>query len=868
MRQPRTIPGIGPAPCDYMLVGSQPGHEDERTGVPFTGKVGEELDRFLNGDTLPTRDQVWLTNLYSQYRGKDYVYTTADLDAERPRLAAELGHVQPKLIITLGREATRYFLGDVDMDDVHSIPWRCPDRPEITIFPTYHIAAGFRNPEAASLVTYGFGQLAAFLDGRLHERKLYDDPYQVPTYLDVTDPAFFDCYEATDISIDSEGWPSNIWSFQLSAGGGTALVIRTRHRDVVSGFIRYLHRVRPQITYHSALHDLAIGRAGGVSELLHLGFDDTAIMSYLLQVEPRGLKPLCVRHCGMRMQSYDDVMGDASVRLALDYAQALWDLEDTEWLERCQDAFWAEVDKGRRISKLPAVPKTALHKAAQRLLQARRPHKLWEDQLIDIQVAGYQRLGPMPIATLDHVPLDTALHYAARDADGTQRLKAELRPRLQAMGLEDVYQLELSTYPLIERMHYVGLLPDLAHFQGLSERLADELVDLQDRLTATTGVPTFNANSGDQVAACLFDGLGLDGGKKTTSGRFSTNDKILEALQHEHPTVELIGDIRAYRETYKLKHTFVDRLPDFVNRWPFDGRVHATFRTTSVVTGRLAASDPNILAMPKHGKFAKDFRRGWVAGPDRWLGEWDLSQIELRVLAHLSQDPTMLAIFRGERRNPDGSKIDLHAALAERIFGVKPKDQNGSKHRLPAKAINFGLPMGMTNIGLCLELRKNGVLVDEDDAQRWIDDTMALYAGVPLFMDSCVAEAKRNGYIRCLSGRIRYIGGIRSTDRRTRAEAERFSYSTKIQEGAQWLMKQAEARLWATLQDYWRRGVPVEPLVQVHDALTLEFPADLALARDLHMAMIAIMTTIPKGFSVPVETSGDYGLNWATMESF
>jgi DNA polymerase-1 len=239
-----------------------------------------------------------------------------------------------------------------------------------------------------------------------------------------------------------------------------------------------------------------------------------------------------------------------------------------------------------------------------------------------------------------------------------------------------------------------------------------------------------------------------------------------------------------------------------------------------------------------------------------------LSQIELRILAHLSQDPVMLAVFRGERRNPDGSKVDLHAALAERIFGVKPKDQDDSLHRLPAKAVNFGLPMGMTEHGLMLELRKNGVDVSVDDAARWIDETMKLYAGVRPYQQGMITEAWKKGYVRCLSGRVRYIGGIRSGDMAVRAEAERFAFSTPIQEGAQWLMKQAEASIWKDIIVHFqgqRRWT--EPLLQVHDAITLEFEADPALARDVNARMVGIMTRTPRGFSVPVETSGDWGTN-------
>ncbi len=337
---------------------------------------------------------------------------------------------------------------------------------------------------------------------------------------------------------------------------------------------------------------------------------------------------------------------------------------------------------------------------------------------------------------------------------------------------------------------------------------------------------------------------------------------------------DLVHDIREYREIYKLKNTFVDQIPEFVHRWPFDLRIHATFRITRVVTGRLAASNPNLLALPKHGKFAKRFRQGFVADAGHVICSWDLSQIELRVLAHLSQDPVLLHAFR--------NGIDLHATLAERIFGVPPSQQDESKHRLPAKAVNFGIPMGMTNIGLCLELRKNGVDVDEEDAQRWLDDTMMLYTEVGPYQQNKIAEARRYGYVTDLRGRRRYIGGMRSFDDMVRAEAERFAFATPIQAGAQSIMKRAEAYLYTDiLIPRWKRGEWVEPLIQVHDDLVIEAEGDfvqhphptkpkkfIAVPHDLtlHRELVYAMTQVPADdLSVPIETSGSMGHTWGEM---
>lgn len=881
------VRGTGPVPCSMAIVGPNPGHWEDRTGRPFCGKAGDELDRLLEVNHLPSRDKLYLTYLHKEFRDNDYEYTAEDVATAWPELQAELAKVKPRTIITMGREVTRLFLGDVDITDVEGIPWLQPDGT--VVFPVIHVSAGMRNPELSPYVVRGFQELRQYVLGKVQPRVLFDDPIPEPVYVEITDEKTLDAVTRhwtcdTKVSFDTEGWPWLPWSLQFSTEPGTAYLIRKTRGDLLQRFHRIALGRRVRMVYHSALHDIAMTRAMGIP-LGDLPFDDTMIMAYLLQLEPQGLKAGCLRHCNMKMSDYSDVVGDVGNDLARDYLVWILDAEIADY-EEAQHEELARIqatpllDKGgkpkrdkkgniryRRVTKLPSLPKTPLHRAATRVLQSKRPRQLWLDQVEDIQVAGYARLGALPEATLDHVPASVAVPYGCRDADGTGRLVPEYSRRIDQLGLRSTYDLEIATYPLLDRMQQVGIKPDLDHFADLSRLLQYEIDQLQIALEAKTW-PGFNANSGDQVANYIFDVLGLEELKQTSSGRGSTNDKILEALEREHPEHPELSTIRTYRETYKLKNTFVDRLPDFVHRWPFDGRVHTTLRTTRVVTGRLAASDPNVLAQPEHGKFATEFKRGWVAEPGHIICQWDESQVELRGLAHLSQDPVLLAVYRGEMRNPDGSLIDLHAKLAQRIFGG-PIEQYMHKcaGRLAAKAINFGIPMGMTNRGLSVELRKNGVEADEDTAQRWLDETLALYTGVAAFMEDRKEEARRNGFVRCISGRIRYIGGIRSRDDRVREEAERFAFSTPIQESATFIMKQAEKIVYEDiLVPYWKDGRWVEPLLQVHDCLKIE--AEEGMEQELNTLMTEAMTQVPRGFSVPLAVEGEYGYNMADMRSF
>jgi DNA polymerase I-like protein with 3'-5' exonuclease and polymerase domains len=749
----------------------------------------------------------------------------------------------------------------------------------------YSPGAGFHSSDISAKIAYDFAQLEGILSGDILPRRLYDDPIPVPVYQELTDLATLDevMLNATTIATDTEGWPWKPWSIQLTLYSGHAYVLLSRNQDLVRRFSEWVntHCERYRFIFHSALHDLAMLRAFGI-DTTQLVFDDTMIMAFNLQLEPKGLKPLCARWCGMKMDHYEDVMGETDTHLAQDWLRSCLENEADAHETKCQEEFirltttpWCgakgKVRVGRRLKNPPKLPKAELHKSIERCLKSARSRGLWEDQIVDRHIEARIKYGEMWEATLDHVPLRTAINYAGRDADGTYRLFPRLGERLRANGLWNTYQADLATVPLIDRMQQVGIKPDLEHFASLGLDLEREIVGIKTRLinrlegvgkTGLGGEEGFNPNSYDQVGDLLFRQYGLTSLKHTPGGKDSTNDKILEAIEKDgsvaRTTRDVVAAIREYREVYKLKFTFCDQISDFVDRWPFDGRIHTTFRITTVVTGRLAASNPNLLAMPKHGKFAKRFRQGFVSGDSTYLASWDLSQIELRVLAHLSQDPVLLNAFRTGQ--------DLHATLAQRIFGVAPKDQDGSKHRLPAKAVNFGIPMGMTNIGLCLELRKNGIDVDEDDAQRWLNETMQLYKEVPTYQQGKIAEARRYGFVTDIRGRRRYIGGIRSFDRTIQSEAERFAFATPIQAGAQEIMKEAEAYVYQNiLLPRWDHGDYVEPLIQIHDDLVLECKRSILAGLDREM--VYAMTQIPAHWlSVPIETVGEYGVNWGTME--
>lgn len=423
------VRGSGPTPSEWMMVSDYPGQKEDQLGVSLVGKTGEEVNRHLDGVNLPPRSEWFIDCLIKEWAGKDGEYTAADLERDTPEMHENLLAVRPKLICTLGRASARFFCGDVDLDEVNAMGWYMPptwagprwwktdaDRP--IVFPVYNPAAGFRAPDIQSKVWDGFRQLGFLLAEKTSPRELFHDDYagrekycRLTTQLEVSDKL----YGAKDVHIDSEGLPGRTWSLQFAMVAGEGYLIRSTDKEALAAFFWGLQRWNPVTTYHGSLHDFAImrefmtGLGIPLSILYDLRFDDTQIMAYVLQLEPIGLKPNGVRHCGMQMREYSDVIGDAQHIHATNYLVRLFDAEHKEWKARCSAEFdrinrTPLVDRAgnvrrdksgairyRRIAKAPKLPMSPLHKAAKRVLNSANPFKLWQEQGEDVLVAAYNR---------------------------------------------------------------------------------------------------------------------------------------------------------------------------------------------------------------------------------------------------------------------------------------------------------------------------------------------------------------------------------------------------------------------------------------------------------------------------------------------
>ncbi|MBZ0273515.1 DNA polymerase I [bacterium] len=399
----------------------------------------------------------------------------------------------------------------------------------------------------------------------------------------------------------------------------------------------------------------------------------------------------------------------------------------------------------------------------------------------------------------DEVDVETARDYAAEDAHVTWLLAGILDKRLDGEGMRKLFhELEMPLVEVLVSMERHGMLVDPKHFAKLSEAMTRDLALLEKRICGEAGCD-FNLNSPRQVAEVLFERLKLPTGKKTKTG-YSTDVQVLESLAPLHIVAKLMLD---YRALHKLKSTYVDTLPQLVN--PNTGRLHTSFHQSVAATGRLSSSDPNLQNIPIRTNEGRRIREGFIAAPGHRLLAADYSQVELRILAHMSHDAAMRAAFLAGG--------DIHRATAAEIFGVAP-DGVTPEMRRQAKAINFGIVYGMGAFRLA-----NDLGISRTDAQAFINAYFERFAGVRAFIDRCVESARTKGYAETIMGRRRAIPQLRSGNRNEIAFGERLAVNSPIQGSAADIIKLAMIRLHAKIRD---ERLPMAMVLQVHDELVFE----------------------------------------------
>ncbi|ARB68879.1 DNA polymerase I [Neisseria meningitidis] len=438
------------------------------------------------------------------------------------------------------------------------------------------------------------------------------------------------------------------------------------------------------------------------------------------------------------------------------------------------------------------------------------------------------------------VAIGQATEYAAQDADFALRLEAHLRAQMDEKQLEMYEKMELPVAQVLFEMERNGVQIDRAELARQSAELGAELMKLEQEAYAAAGQP-FNLNSPKQLQEILFDKMGIPtkGLKKTAKGGISTNEAVLEQLAPDYPLPKIILQNRSLA---KLKSTYTDKLPDMIS--PRDNRVHTTYAQAVAITGRLASNNPNLQNIPIRTAEGRRVRRAFTAPPGSVIVSADYSQIELRIMAHLSGDKTLIAAFQNGE--------DVHRRTAAEVFGTAPENVSPEQRRY-AKTINFGLIYGMGQYGLAKSLG-----IDNLSAKNFIDRYFARYPGVAEYMQRTKEQAAAQGFVETLFGRRLYLPDIRNKNANARAGAERAAINAPMQGTASDLIKRAmiDVSRWLVSDD-----LKSKLIMQVHDELVLEVvETELDFVKE---KLPQIMAKVGGGLlDVPLVAEVGVGENW------
>ena len=441
--------------------------------------------------------------------------------------------------------------------------------------------------------------------------------------------------------------------------------------------------------------------------------------------------------------------------------------------------------------------------------------------------------------TMREVPVELVKEYAAEDADITLQLYEKLMPLLKENGVEKLfYEIEMPLVPVLSRMEANGVRIDTENLQQISEAFGVEIHKIEEEIYKAAGMP-FNIASPKQLGEVLFEKLRIDEkAKKTKTGQYATGEDVLQKLSHKHPIIQMILD---YRSFTKLKSTYLDALPALVN--PKDKLIHTSYNQAVTATGRLSSNNPNLQNIPVRTEKGREIRRAFVPrSPEYTLLAADYSQIELRIIAHLSQDPAMVNDFNLGH--------DIHSATAAKVFHV-PMDQVTKEQRSRAKAVNFGIIYGMSAFGLAERME-----LSRSEAADIIKKYFEEYAGIKEYMNRSIALARERGYAETILGRRRYLRDINGSNSVVRGFAERNAINAPIQGSSADMIKIAMIGIHQELEHLKMQS---KMILQVHDELVFDAHLDELEALKA-IVQNKMVNALP--LSVPVIVEMNTGANW------
>lgn len=855
------VPGLGNGnQGTIMFVGEAPGENEDAGAMPFTGRAGVLLDCILQ-DLGLSRAQVWITNVVHCRPANNRTPNPQEARFCGDRwLAGEIELVRPGIIVAMGQVAVRYLTEDsrASVEHLHGIPQvrRVAHTNHAAILlPVYHPAAALHETANLRHVDSDFAVLKGLLMGERVERFQKVDAFPSPVYREAVD--YGEAVELlsqplfaldTETVRDSSG-RDMLWSIQVSSQGGTGQFIG---KEIVDQLPRdHLGRVSvipetSRVLVHNYLYD---------AQFINIPNPlDTMVMAYLLG-HPQGLKELAWRLCGMEMASYSDYTRPYRRHKALEYLTRL----NGEFLGKPEPYPLTEWDNKQRElvtrrKKPPSLNQKVRRIIADAIDKDADPYERWGQIPGQEKAVAHTLFGQLQDANLSDIPRTEAVRYASRDPDATWRVGEALWPEIIAAGQQAVLmEMDLPILPPTLSMMDNGIGVDIPRFEALGDEFLSRMREKARECAELAGGVKFNPGSSDQVAAVVYGQMGYTPARYTETGKVSTDDKELKKVKH--PVVDAIV---GYRGLSKLRGTYALRLleksrPSEFPQPPGPPRIHAQYRTTSTDTGRMSSRDPNIMAMPVRSKDGKRIREGFVAAPGNVLAAFDLSQIEMRVMAHMCGSRSMIQLFLDGR--------DIHTETTAKIFGVSLEEAKNPAMRSPVKNLGFGVIYGIGPQGLYDGMIEAGI-------EGWpagrcaelIHEYNTLYPEITRYRENQFTHARRFGWVADMFGRRRYIPEARCPLRSIRNEGYRYAGNTPIQAGAQGIIKLAMAQL-------WREGkglpYPVWWLLQIHDELVFELPGEAV--EDFREWVTPRMEGAVR-LEVPVLTGFKQGVRWGEME--
>ena len=811
------VPSVGAG--KVMLVGEAPGRNEDIGGQPFTGDAGKYLNSLLSSVGLERKDVI-ITNTVKcrPLRNRTPSREEAKFCADR-WLNLEVNLNKPDIIVPMGKVAIEHFLGESNVEHVHGIP--VGGSP--IILPIYHPAAGFYDTKLMRAIQSDFEALGKLVRG---EEVEYPEDNIEAKYVEGESTGLF--YEPT--AVDTEIVDGKLWSFQTSTKEGEASFYPSDKWEFIQG---------SKSIVHNYLYD---------AQWIPLpeNTDDTMLMAYLLGL-PQGLKELAWRLCGMEMNSYSETISGHRKDKALEYlnrASAIeWpeppELENITW-NKTENRLQVQLKRPQHISK--KIKRIIADVVGGKQLKDGPvdPWSRWHhiDQREREEVEAI--LGPMPDASLEDIPREQAIQYSAKDADATLRVYNRLWEMIKQKKLGYVYTMDQQTLPIALEMQQNGIAVDEDYLRNLGRHYLEQMEAKAEEIFEALEGRRFNPNSDTELRQVFYMELGFPPTKFTPTGLPSVKSEELAKV--DHPAAKLVEE---YRHLAHLKDSFCDALPDKIDE---DGRIHTTINVTRTETGRWSMKQPNLQQIPGRSEQGRAIRKAFTSGASTSLVAVDYSQIEMRVAAHLAQCQSMIGMFREGR--------DIHSETASQIFGI-PLEEVTSAQRYPTKAMGFGVIYGLTAHGLHNQMKGEGL--DDwtetrcDEFIKWYYD---LRPELREWQEGVKRQARRDGYVSDMFGRIRYTPELLCPIERYQGAGERQAINMPVQSSAQGILKLAMGKM------HRNPGVPFAWLLQIHDEVMVEV-ADRDIAKWVDWARSVMESAVY--ISVPILAEAKVGKNWGDM---